>query len=407
MREMKDSGIEWIGDIPNDWNIISVKDLFYIGRGRVIAKTELEDRGSYPIYSSQTKNNGCLGYISTYDFDKPQLTWTTDGANAGTVFYRDGQYNCTNVCGTLLPKTKSNNLFYLKYALEYIAIFHKRADINGFKIMNNEMAKIKLTIPSFPTQQRIADYLDEKCAEIDATIEKTKDTIEEYKRLKYAMVADAVTKGISNNIFNSSKIDWIGEVPTHWKTIKLKYLFSVNKRIANSLGHDVLSVTQTGLKIKNLSNNEGQVSSDYSKYQFVNPNDFVMNHMDLLTGWVDCSKFSGVTSPDYRVFALNREDICSKEYYLYIFQLCYKHKIFFGLGQGVSNLGRWRLQTDKFINFELPLPPLEEQLAIAEYLDRKCVEMDTLITKKQAIITELENYKKSLIYECVTGKVEV
>ena len=117
-----------------------------------------------------TKDDGCLGYINTYDFDKPQLTWTTDGANAGTVFLRKGKYNCTNVCGTLLLKSNNNDLRYLKYALEYIAKYHKRPDTNGYKIMNNEMAEIKITLPRLEEQQKIANFLDKKVTQIDHII---------------------------------------------------------------------------------------------------------------------------------------------------------------------------------------------------------------------------------------------
>src|SRR6056297_3027929 len=142
-REMKDSGIEWIGEIPVEWNLPKASYIFDIGRGRVIAKTELEDDATYPVYSSQTKNNGILGYIKTYDFKHDQLTWTTDGANAGTVFLRKGKHNCTNVCGTLTPKKENVDLEFLKYAIDYVNFYNKRADTNGFKIMNNEMATIK------------------------------------------------------------------------------------------------------------------------------------------------------------------------------------------------------------------------------------------------------------------------
>lgn len=155
---MKDSGIEWIGKIPADWDIIQVRYLFRIGRGRVIAQTELQDDGMYPVFSSQTKDNGCLGYINSYDFDISQLTWTTDGANAGTVFLRTGKHNCTNVCGTLQPLTPEVDLVFQKYALEYIAYHHKRVDTNGFKIMNNEMASIHTILPPAETQHQIADY---------------------------------------------------------------------------------------------------------------------------------------------------------------------------------------------------------------------------------------------------------
>ena len=201
-----------------------------------------------------------------------------------------------------------------------------------------------------------------------------------------------------------SGIEWIGKIPCHWNLLKLKFMFTIKKEIANKLGYDILSVTQSGLKVKDISNNEGQISADYSKYQLVDIDDFVMNHMDLLTGFVDCSKFKGVTSPDYRVFKFIENNRNSKRYYNYIFQSCYKNKTFYGLGQGVSNLGRWRLQTDKFMNFVLPVCSLEEQKEIAAFLDKKCTAIDSAIAKKEQLIEKLECYKKSLIYECVTGK---
>lgn len=406
-RTMKNSGIDWIGEIPEDWKLPKVKQLFSIGRGRVISQLDLEDTG-YPVYSSQTKNNGCLGYISTYDFDRSQLTWTTDGANAGTVFLREGKHNCTNVCGTLTPKNNENSLLYLKYALEYIAIYHKRADINGFKIMNNEMAEIKVTLPSMPEQQKIADFLDEKCKHIDAVLEKTRASIDEYKQLKQSVITKAVTKGIRpNRPMKDSGNLWFGTIPSDWKMYKTKYLFSIKKDIAGKEGYTILSITQRGIVPKDISKNEGQLADNYSNYQLVSKGDFAMNHMDLLTGWIDISKYDGVTSPDYRVFVLDRKDLCDCSFYLYLMQMCYFNKIFYGLGQGVSNLGRWRLQADKFLNFRLPVPSLPEQYEIVTYLDTKCSEIDRLITKKEQLIEELETYKKSLIYEYVTGKKEV
>lgn len=406
-RQMKESDIQWIGRIPIEWELPKVKHLFNIGRGRVISQLELEDSG-YPVYSSQTKNNGCLGYISTYDFDRSQLTWTTDGANAGTVFLREGKHNCTNVCGTLMPKNDKHNLLFLKYALEFIAIYHKRADINGYKIMNNEMAEIIITLPPRKEQDAIANYLEQKCSEIDAVIAKTKNTIEEYKKLKQAIVTDAITKGIRNNrnLLDSGNV-WYGDIPADWDVRKLKYMFRIKKDIAGKEGYTVLSITQRGVIPKNIANNEGQLAENYSNYQLVEPGDFAMNHMDLLTGWVDVSQYSGVTSPDYRVFVLLDEKNNHSKYYLYLMQMCYTNRIFYGLGQGVSGLGRWRLQADKFLNFTIPVPSYEEQKEIADYLDKKCAEIDTLIEKKTALLAEMESYKKSVIYEYVTGKKEV
>ena len=200
---------------------------------------------------------------------------------------------------------------------------------------------------------------------------------------------------------------WFGEIPADWTMKKLKYQFHIKKDIAGKEGYTVLSITQKGIIPKDLSKNEGQLAENYSNYQLVDIGDFAMNHMDLLTGWVDISKFEGVTSPDYRVFVLNDKANNNSIYYLYMMQMCYSNKIFYGLGQGVSGLGRWRLQADKFLNFLIAVPPKEEQEEIAEYLDEKCSEMDVLVAKKETFLAELETYKKSLIYEYVTGKKEV
>ena len=168
-----------------------------------------------------------------------------------------------------------------------------------------------------------------------------------------------------------------------------------------------MSVTQRGLKVKDISSNEGQIANDYSGYQLVYPTDFVMNHMDLLTGWVDCSTQLGVTSPDYRVFILRDKERNNLHYFKYVMQCCYMCRIFYSLGQGVSQLGRWRLQTSAFNNFKVPVPPTETQLEIAIFLDTKIAEIDSIIDKKKEQLSILETYKKSLIYEYVTGKKEV
>jgi type I restriction enzyme S subunit len=201
--------------------------------------------------------------------------------------------------------------------------------------------------------------------------------------------------------YKTSGVSWMDKIPTHWKIIRLKFLFKVIKDISGELGYNVLSVTQKGIKIKDLSSNEGQHSMDYSKYQFVKEGQFVMNHMDLLTGFIDISKFNGVTSPDYRVFEKINDQL-NDNYYLYIFQSCYWNKIFYGLGQGVSTLGRWRLPSDVFNDFLLPVPSLSEQNAIVKYLDSKTNLIDRLIFLSEKKIESLNEKKTFLINQVVT-----
>lgn len=188
---------------------------------------------------------------------------------------------------------------------------------------------------------------------------------------------------------------------------KIRRIFAIKKTIAGEEGHQVLSITQRGIIPKDISKNEGQMAADYSGYQLVKQGDFAMNHMDLLTGWVDISQFDGVTSPDYRVFCLKKPNESSARYFLYIMQMCYFKQIFYSLAQGVSEFGRCRLQADKFLHYEIMVPPLGEQEEIAAYLDEKVGEIDKLISEKEMLISTMKAYKKAMIYEYVTGKKEV
>ena len=196
--------------------------------------------------------------------------------------------------------------------------------------------------------------------------------------------------------YKDSGVEWLGEMPEHWEVKRIKFLFKIRKRIAGEEGYDVLSITQKGIKVKDIESNEGQLSMDYSKYQFANIGDFAMNHMDLLTGYVDITKFNGVISPDYRVFTLEDKSSFSN-FYLYIFQNGYKNKIFYKFGQGSSQLGRWRLPTDEFNDFVFPYPSLTEQQQIANYIDNATCKIDILIQKQQNLIELLKEKRQAAV----------
>jgi type I restriction enzyme, S subunit len=196
--------------------------------------------------------------------------------------------------------------------------------------------------------------------------------------------------------------DWLENSHPEWSRLPLKRLFRIQKRIAGTLGYDVLSVTQRGVKLKDTTSGGGQLSLDYSKYQLVEQGDFVMNHMDLLTGFIDISAHHGVTSPDYRVFVPKYPDRHHKRFYLYVFQLCYLARIFYPLGQGSSQFGRWRLPRQEFESFIVPVPSLPTQKAISEFLDRKTTAIDALISKKQQLLELLAEKRAALINQAVT-----
>lgn len=201
--------------------------------------------------------------------------------------------------------------------------------------------------------------------------------------------------------YKDSGVDWLGEIPSTWTTRKLKHIVKIHKRIIGHEGIDVLSITQRGIVVKDITSGAGQLAMDYSKYQIVEIGDFAMNHMDLLTGYVDISKFEGVVSPDYRVFKNESKEI-NDDYLLKIFQIGYNQKIFYKYGQGVSMLGRWRLPAENFNLFSVPIPSTEEQTKIIEFLDQKTAQIDQAIALKQQQIEKLNEYKQIVIQNAVT-----
>ena len=408
-REMKICGIKWFGKIPGEWKIVKVKQLFNIGRGRVIPQTELDDNAIYPVYSSQTKNNGCLGYINTYDFDKKQLTWTTDGANAGTVFLRTGKYNCTNVCGTLLPKNEENNLEYLKYILEYTAIFHKRADTNGFKIMNNEMAEISILLPNKVEQDKIAAYLNRKVSQIDDIISKQKILIEKYKAYKQSLITETVTKGLNKNVhMKDSGIEWIGKIPNHWTVCRMK---NIGESIIG-LTYSPDDVSDNGILVLRSSNvQNGEIV--YGDDVFVNKN--ISEKLTTKIGDILICSRNGSRALIGKCAYID-EVSAGKSFgaFMTVFRSEYNRFIYYILNSAIFkfHIGTFltstinQLTTSNLSGIRITLPPKDEQQEIVNLLDRKCNVIDSSISKKEQLIEKLESYKKSLIYECVTGKRE-
>ena len=411
MREMKDSGIEWIGEIPKDWTVLPIKYVFNINRGRVISVLHLVENGKYPVYSSQTENDGCFGYLNTYDFEGPAITWTTDGAKAGSVFYRDGRYNCTNVCGILQLKESYNdvNLYFATYAIAVVAQQNKRYDINGFKIMSNEMARIKFAIPNIVEQQQIADYLDTKCSEIDATAEDIQKEISLLEDYKKSVITEAVTKGLNPDAeMKDSGVKWIGEIPVNWQAVNPRWLFAQRKdRAKKGMEQYTASQKYGVISQKDYMNRIGgsivTVQKDFDILKMVCEGDFVI-HMRSFQGGLEYSEHTGSISSAY-VMLIPQKNTGECRYFKWLF----KSASYINALQSTSNLIRdgQAMRYSNFIQIIIPYPPLEEQQQIADFLDTKCSEIDAIIADKKRQRGILAEYKKSLIYEYVTGKKEV
>ena len=397
MRPTKDSNVWWIGNIPTNWNVLKAKYCISVSNG-----SDPQYEGDIPVFGSGEKMIKTCG-----EYKNPPAVLVGRKGTINHPRYVESRYWNVDTAFDVrsLGEICLKFYFYLATSFDYN---YYTSQTTLPSMTQTAYENMRLPFPNMLEQQRISIFLDRMCAEVKNLIDKTKLSIDEYKVLKQTLIAQAVTKGIRGDRPTKSCGNiWFGNIPADWMAKKLKYHFHIKKEIAGEEGFTVLSITQKGIMPKDLTKNEGQLAADYSNYQLVSVGDFAMNHMDLLTGWVDISKYDGVTSPDYRVFVLNDTENNDSRYFLYMMQMCYSNRIFYGLGQGVSGLGRWRLQADKFLNFVIPIPSKEEQIEIANYLEEKCAEIDNLIAKKEMVLNELELYNKSMIYEYVTGKKEV
>ena len=276
---------------------------------------------------------------------------------------------------------------------------------------NIDYAKLKnhfLPVPPREEQDQIVRFLDWKVSSINKLIAVKQKQIANLNEMHLSVMNDLATHGIvKERNYVKTSMDWACEIPAEWSISRIRNHFEILKRIAGAEGYDVFSVTQQGLKVRDINVYEGQLAANYSGYQFVYPGEFAMNHMDLLTGGVGIADHLGVTSPDYRVFRIFDEAHCYAPYYLKVFQICYRRHAFYRFGRGAANVGRWRLPADAFKNFEIPLPPYEEQIKIVQAIGDEEQKTKAAIECLKKQIDLLNDLKTRLISDTVTGKIDV
>jgi type I restriction enzyme S subunit len=410
----KDTPALWIDTIPNEWQSKKIREIFTERRVKVsdkdYAPLSVSKAGIVPQLSTavKTDNGDNRKLVKAGDF---VINSRSDRKGSSGVSPYDGSVSLINI--VLSPTTKENSK-YIHYLLRSVP-FTEEYYRNGRGLVSDlwttrydELKNIFVPIPPREEQDQIARFLDWKTSEMTMFIREKRQEIRLLKEYRDSQINALITNGTSPSVYTrDSGIDWVGNIPEHWRIEKIQKYFSVHKRIAGKEGYDVLSITQQGIKVKDISSNEGQMAQSYANYQFVYPGDFAMNHMDLITGYVDCSTCFGVTSPDYRVFCLDDPVNCFDQYYLRVFQLGYKRRIFYKFGKGAASKGRWRLPKQAFMSYEIPVPPYDEQVEIV----RQCKEVEDnigeLITNIEKEIRYVQELLTTTIADAVTGMVDV
>lgn len=415
MREMKDSGIEWIGEIPKDWERARLKDYFCFEKGKNAQMYTIEyigrNEGIYPVYSGQTENNGVMGKINKYDYDVDECLFTTTvGAKVMTPKYLTGKFSLSQNCLIMQP-AKDSSVKYFYYMLHPLFDFQK-SNIPAYmqpSLRMEDLEKMVCCLPNLMNQKIIADFLDTQCSEIDATaedIQKEISLLEEYKK---SVITEAVTKGLNPDAeMKDSGIKWIGKIPINWQAVNPRWLFAQRKdRAKKGMEQYTASQKYGVISQKDYMNRIGgsivTVQKDFDILKMVCEGDFVI-HMRSFQGGLEYSEHTGSISSAY-VMLIPQKNTGECRYFKWLF----KSASYINALQSTSNLIRdgQAMRYSNFIQIIIPYPPLDEQQQIADFLDTKCSEIDAIIADKKRQRDILADYKKSLIYEYVTGKKEV
>lgn len=435
MVKMKDSGIEWIGEIPEDWPLELFKNILW----------ERSEK-NYPIKSRERLSLSIDKGVTLYaekttnldrfkeDFDEYKLAYEGDLVmNSMNVI--SGAVGISKYFGCVSPAyytyyDKDENHYYARYC-DYVfkcqtlrrllfalgkgimAIDRGNGKVNTcrLKVAREDLGRLKIPYPKYEVIKDIVNNLDFNCTKIDGLkndIQKQIEILEQYKK---SVITEAVTKGINSNAkMKESGIEWIGEIPEHWDTKKGKYIFTQRNEKGNSIELQLLSPTQKyGVipqalydEISGMNSVKLKENTDFNLLKTCHKGDYCIS-LRSFQGGFEYSKYEGVVSPAYQIFYPTIE--IADGYYKYLF----KEKNF------IEKINSFTLSLRDgkpisyfdFANMYLPLPSAEEQKQIADYLDKKCSSIDSIIFTKKQQLEKLEEYKKSLIFEYVTGKKEI
>lgn len=417
-REMKDSGIEWIGEVPAEWEVAklkhSIKWKSVKGNPDGTVLSLYRDYGVIPKDSRDDNHNVTSLDTSTYKVvDVGDLVINKMKAWQGSMAvseYSGIVSPAYHVCEITNPDIYKKYFHLLLRNPSYIPEYTRLSTgmrIGQWDLGFDDFKNIPFLIPPYDEQKKIAEHLTKVCTEIDAVIEQTKATIEEYKKLKQSVITEAVTKGIrGDRPMKDSGIEWIGKIPARWDIKVAFQLFSqVKNKNEGLVEQNLLSLSYGKIKRKSIDTVGGLLPENFDGYNIIEKDDIVLRLTDLQNDHtslrVGLSNERGIVTSAY-VTLRNQSDNTPLYlyYYLHSFDLC---KGFYGMGAGVRQGLNW----EGLKLLKIALPPIDEQKEITDFLEKKCAEIDALVTKKEQIVVELEAYKKSLIYEVVTGKREV
>ena len=411
---MKESGIEWVGLIPDTWSVIPNKYVMHKEKN-LCEKWTGEDIMSLTMNGVIVRDlqNPTGKMPATFD----GYQYIEDGDLLMCLFDIDVTPRCVGKVthdGVTSPAysnfkvhdNASRDYFYYYYLMvdNTKELLHLAKNLRH-SFTEEQLGQLKVPMPPLSEQQAIADYLDDTCSKIDKIIAEAKASIDEYKELKQSAIDNATMIGIHNSEMKDTDYVWFPEMPKHWNLALASLLFREDVRPVNE--NDVsLSLSQVdGLIPTDDMSERSLKSATHDNWKHVIPDDLVLNRFKGHLGVFFASRYTGMVSFHYGVYHAIRDDVYAK-YYEYLFHSTTYKNIFALKSNGIT-VGLQNLSNGNFYSVKILHPPLDEQKEIVDYLDEKCKQIDSFISEKESLIHDLEEYKKALIYEVVTGKRRV
>ncbi len=430
MDKMKDSGIKWIGVIPEKWELRRWKNILKERKEKndpivtdFILSLSIE-QGVFPYSEKKGGGNKAKDDLSAYKVARPNdIVINSMNILAGAVGLSSWLGAVSPVYYTFYSDNDCANIDYYYYLFQTKEFQKSLMGLgNGILIKESSNGKLNtirmripseklncllLPIPPINEQQQIAKFLDEKTALIDGIITDTKQTIEELKSYKQSLISEIVTKGLdSSETLVPSGVEWIGDSPKEWNKFTIGQLFEqVRKKNTGMIETNLLSLSYGRIKKRDINSGDGLLPESFEGYNIIETDDIVLRMTDLQNDKKSLrqgiSEERGIITSAYITIRATKK-VSSRFVYYQLFGFDV-NKGYYGMGSGVRQSVNW----NDVKKLPLMLPSFELQNQIADFLDRKTAQIDTLITEKENVISEYENYKKSMIYEYVTGKKRV
>jgi len=406
----KYSGIEWLGDVPTSWTLNRHKDVFKFVSDRCMNSSFLK----VALENIEGKTGRFISTESEFDgdgikFKRNDILFGKLRPYLAKVYLADFDGNAIGDIFVYRPKRSITPLFakYLMLSDRFIDVINgSTAGAKMPRVSSNFIANLPVSTPSISEQTAITTYLDTKTAQIDRQIDLLSQKAAQYGKLKQSLINETVTCGLDKTVaIKYSETEWVTEVPVNWEVRRVKNLFSLVTDMApNNNNYELLSLyTSIGVRPRKDMEQRGNKASSTDGYWLVKKGDIVVNKLLAWMGAIGLSAYDGVTSPAYDVLRKTSEYV-SEEYYAYLFRTEKAQEIFKKSSRGIMDM-RLRLYFDKFGGIKIPVPPFEEQTAIANYLDEKTAHIDRIVATINSQIDKLKELRKTLINDIVTGKI--